>query len=1197
MPLLVLLSAVLVAAMAVSSALIPIFTEADLKKVSDCLHCNYALVSNVTLAGSWTPIGTIAAPFKGRFHGQGNTITFNGFTTSGIEDIGLFGSITGAFFWDLNLISTAPDIIDDNSPTIVFGLLAARASKVNAFGCTTTLTSNIRVPKGVFTMGGLFGVASDSFATACFANISLIAVDIPTMYFGALIGNSTTSGFDRCEAHVSYSAIACKSLVFGGLIGVSSSLFANGSIAECGVVLGSQLTSAIVGGATGLILTSTAPTVVTLVKVILRFESNAPANVSVGGVAGTTNFIVQIKHCDASFFLNSRPSEALIGGLVGSSAGLALVIIACKTNTTMLIPSMEASTPLIYAAGILGLAAASTNLINISVAFFSLVAYETDLIVGGLVGSATVIQLVNSSSIGSVTIHGTSSTSVLGGGLVGNATSSGISQCFYIGATIIAQSKSAVFGALVGLLTNTPIQKSYAIANISINAGNVSTGLAGIAVTSATAAWRGIIIPSVIIFSYATLHLDVTASTALAVGAMVGRMMNGTIASSSFALADISCAGSVTTGSVGGFIGTVEASSSDMSVSSCYVWGHISFAISSGSKATLGGFAGSFLGPISVTNCVVYTGLVSTASDATVGLFVGLVSLQNVADTSKSGKIQNVVAYVAPTGKLGNIGLVGVNVASTISDAYCAKLPSTTGCTPLSSLNSKTFLEAFDFKTTFQLNESLANGSLTLMALPAPLNGTAIRAPLLVLPSSSIGPTWSSSEWTHNESLQDGFPFLNNMMNNNFCSPSLGCHGFSVSPVDVVCNSGWSFPPQSLSTLSSTLARCSVFACTSDDDCSLHGSCELGSCQCAEGFTGLDCSAQICPTQYGAPCGFNRCRRFSPTSATGLCTCEKTDVVTNKGICITACNTVGAGLCLGANLFTCLEGYTPISGCVVYDCSLQKDNACNGKGTCTDKKCTCNSGTVLVSGNCYTPCSSTVTENCIHVTCGNNRACLGLGLCTSSLSGKSASCVCNVDASGAVAATHLGGALCQDCAVGYRKHGDNCVKNTCSMCLGGECAFDEVSGTFHCTCKEGQTLLFGVCTNSHCGSCTTGLCRSIPNGLSLLDHYCLCSTGLPDEFCYGYNCSACQGGYCYPDTKTMLIQCACPTDHVLDALSGNCEAVDKERNNVLLIVPIVVAAVVVLVTVITIVTVVTMRRHKTGVTIFVTNHPSLLRFY
>ena len=73
----------------------PISDAAGLAAIGNDLQGDYELTADITLTGTWSPIGNNDAPFTGTFDGKGHTIKGLTYTENG-NWVGLFGAVTGA---------------------------------------------------------------------------------------------------------------------------------------------------------------------------------------------------------------------------------------------------------------------------------------------------------------------------------------------------------------------------------------------------------------------------------------------------------------------------------------------------------------------------------------------------------------------------------------------------------------------------------------------------------------------------------------------------------------------------------------------------------------------------------------------------------------------------------------------------------------------------------------------------------------------------------------------------------------------------------------------------------------------------------------------------------------------------------------------------------------------------------------------
>ncbi|XP_075213771.1 teneurin-a transmembrane protein [Lycorma delicatula] len=116
------------------------------------------------------------------------------------------------------------------------------------------------------------------------------------------------------------------------------------------------------------------------------------------------------------------------------------------------------------------------------------------------------------------------------------------------------------------------------------------------------------------------------------------------------------------------------------------------------------------------------------------------------------------------------------------------------------------------------------------------------------------------------------------------------------------------------------------------NDCSGHGSCYLGKCDCIDGYEGVDCSKSVCPVlcsnhgKYGG----------------GLCHCEEGWKGAECDIPEHDCQVAdcsGHGKCVDG-ICLCHAGWKG-PGCNIVDCP---EPQCSGHGACVEGKCYCKAG-------------------------------------------------------------------------------------------------------------------------------------------------------------------------------------------------------------------------------------------------------------
>ena len=137
------------------------------------------LLGDVTLTGTWTPVGTSNAPFKGTFDGKGYTITGLNIPTNDNEYVGLIGILDGGTVKNVKFASVSVEGKDDvgaavgriiNGGTVsgvqvlggtvsgdkrVGGVVGSIIADGSALNCTNAAT----VTGSVYNVGGIVGAA------------------------------------------------------------------------------------------------------------------------------------------------------------------------------------------------------------------------------------------------------------------------------------------------------------------------------------------------------------------------------------------------------------------------------------------------------------------------------------------------------------------------------------------------------------------------------------------------------------------------------------------------------------------------------------------------------------------------------------------------------------------------------------------------------------------------------------------------------------------------------------------------------------------------------------------------------------------------------------------------------------------------------------------------------------------------------
>ena len=364
-----------------------------------CLGLAYVLTSNISLSGAWTPIGTDAAPFTGRFDGAGFTVS--GLSISGATSAsGLFGVVRGASASDtariVNLRITGASISGQAQVGVLAGVAEfATISDVTVAGSVS----------GTSQVGGLVG------------------------QLGANAKGSTLSGSS------SSAMVTATGVDAGGLIGY---LFSGSSITSSSASGTVTTTQANVGGLVGLadggITSSSASGTVN--------STINSGNANAGGLVGSSSSTITGSSANGAIDANVVNTAQNVGGLVGSSTG--------SISESYASGAVTATTGHSNVGGLVG-SFDSSGLIQRS---FASGTVRGGASTGGLVGRVTQSSLADVYATGSVT--GTSGV----GGLIGtDATPSTgtLARSYAIGS---ANGTSSV-GGLIGSGTPADVTASY----------------------------------------------------------------------------------------------------------------------------------------------------------------------------------------------------------------------------------------------------------------------------------------------------------------------------------------------------------------------------------------------------------------------------------------------------------------------------------------------------------------------------------------------------------------------------------------------------------------------------------------------------------------------------------------------------------------------------------------------------------------
>ncbi|KAH0572980.1 Transmembrane domain-containing protein [Spironucleus salmonicida] len=368
------------------------------------------------------------------------------------------------------------------------------------------------------------------------------------------------------------------------------------------------------------------------------------------------------------------------------------------------------------------------------------------------------------------------------------------------------------------------------------------------------------------------------------------------------------------------------------------------------------------------------------------------------------------------------------------------------------------------------------------------------------------------------------FLYINIKNQENLCFDN--CQG-TFDGKQLVCKQGY------------TGVGCEEFECKVDF-CQDGATCNrVHGCECVSGKGGVQCEIDLCPFCLG---GYSNCdTKFSFP----VCINDQTTTC-HHGIVVN-------------NFCACSDGYTSVSGiCDKFACKDSDD--CNGN-LCKDEICHCVSKMGGISCQfCTTPGQRDCKNICSTGSCQYGTACVYL-------TGNSGIWECSACMVGHIPP------LCQDCFVGYIKHGDACLQK-CEECHTGDCYFLEpcaqpaaqcntkcvsclpgISGERCDKCPVGQQFYEYSCYPLEDEKLTNGVCIKIESkticfsclaDFILIDDQCIfqclptnCINGecQPDQSCLckryalGKHCDSCQSG-----TGSFMGQCL----QICNGCNGDC---------------------------------------------------------
>lgn len=530
-------------------------TSLDPKYAGWGLGSTYFLMADLDLdiapyntGEGWVPIGT----FTGKFEGNGHTIR-NLMINKPTIYSGLFGRVNGGIIRNVNLVN-----INVSGTQYVGGLIAYNENSGSVYGCSVTGT----VAGSADSIGGLIGFNLNCNISSSYSEVTVTGM---SNYIGGLIGSNNAGSIDNSYSVCNVSATAASTNSIGGLIGYNT-----GNINGCysrGSVTATLPTINSVGGLIGSSLNSNISNSFSEVNI-----SGSGNNIGgfIGFLANNIGATITLDYCHAT---GSVTGGNYTGGLIGYNRNVITGTINLQNNCY----STGSVTGTSYTGGLVGWNSnETTGTISINYCYSSvaignvsgttcvggLIGYNTKgiishcyssnyvsgtgLNIGGLVGyndnggGGTVYAIIEYSFVTGNVL----STSSNVGGLVGNNYFGFISCCSSIGQV---EGVTSV-GGLVGYTTSTAgINESYTTGNVTSSTGIAIGGLVGRNwsgpiiysyskgnVTGATTDVGGIVgnfNGGSLTFSYA---LGIVSPTAATCGGLIGSFSSGTIGDSYF---------------------------------------------------------------------------------------------------------------------------------------------------------------------------------------------------------------------------------------------------------------------------------------------------------------------------------------------------------------------------------------------------------------------------------------------------------------------------------------------------------------------------------------------------------------------------------------------------------------------------------------------------------------------------------------
>jgi hypothetical protein len=221
---------------------IAVTSQAELAAIGNSaatLGLCYYLAADITISGTWTPLGNATTSFTGSLNGNGHTITFNNAAVTLVstslsgDGAGLFGRISGSGAAVSNLkltgdlTCTLPTSLLRDVEISVIGGYVRDGAKISSCGSEVNLTvvHSGAYPSRTVIVGGIVGSLENSEISNCYNRGDVTNTNVGTgtsVYAGGIAGQAYNSGTTTIEyCYTTGSVDAGSNGTAGGVVGYS----------------------------------------------------------------------------------------------------------------------------------------------------------------------------------------------------------------------------------------------------------------------------------------------------------------------------------------------------------------------------------------------------------------------------------------------------------------------------------------------------------------------------------------------------------------------------------------------------------------------------------------------------------------------------------------------------------------------------------------------------------------------------------------------------------------------------------------------------------------------------------------------------------------------------------------------------------------------------------------------------------------